>query len=98
MIILGSSSAASVTTPQFFRTSGYDTIFELASDIDEEISTKDALVIYGDGEDSDVEGDEFELHMNANETEYSVEDDSIKSEGNVGRWYCNDGLRSIDIN
>ena len=49
-----------------------DPIFGLASEIDEDISTEDALDIDGDGGDSDVRGDEFELHTNKNETEYSI--------------------------
>ena len=69
MIKLGASSTASITTAPSCRTSGYDTIFELVSNIDEDIATEDALKIDGDGGDSDVEGDEFQLHMNANETE-----------------------------
>ena len=55
----------------------------MASDIDEYIATEDALDIYGDGGDRYVEGDYFELHMNENETEYSVDDDAITGEVNV---------------
>ena len=55
----------------------------MASDIDEYISTEDALEIDGDGGDSDVNGDEFKLHMNVNETEYPVLDYAITGEGNV---------------
>ena len=58
----------------------------------EYIATEDALDIDGDGGDSDVEGDEFELHMNANETEYSVEDDAITGEGNLERGSHNNFL------
>ena len=81
MSSLGTSSAALATTSSYFRTN--DTIFELASEIDEDIATEDALDIDGDGGDSDVEEDESELHMNANENEYSVEDDAITGEENV---------------
>ena len=45
-------------------------IFGLESEIDEDITTDDALEIDGDGGDRYIEGDEFELHMNANETGY----------------------------
>ena len=67
---LGASSAASIATAPSCRT-----------------STEDTLDIDGDRGDSDVdvEGDEFELHMNANETEYYIEDDAITGEGNVER-------------
>ena len=44
----------------------------MASEIDEDIATEDALGIDGNGGDSDVEGDDFELHMNANESEYRI--------------------------
>ena len=57
----------------------------MASEIDEDIATTDALDINGDGGDSDVEGDEYALYMNANETEYFLEDDAITGEGNVER-------------
>ena len=52
MSILRTSSVASVTTTSYFRTNY--TIFELASAIDEDISTEDALDIDGDGGDSDI--------------------------------------------
>ena len=55
----------------------------MESEIDEDIATGDALDIDGDGGDSDVRGDEFELHMNANETEYPIEEYSIIGEWNV---------------
>ena len=55
----------------------------MASEIDGDIATEYALDIDGDGGDSDVKGDECELHMNANETECSIEEDSITGEGNV---------------
>ena len=54
----------------FCRTN--DLILELESEIDEEIATKNALEIDGDGGDSNVEGDEFQLHINANKTEYQM--------------------------
>ena len=57
----------------------------MASDIDEYISTEDALDIDGGGGDRDVKGDEFELHMNENETEYYIEDYSVTGEDNVDR-------------
>ena len=66
MIKLVTSSAASATTAFYCRRK-YP-IFVLASEIDEDISTEDALDIDDDGGDSDVEGYEFELHMNTNET------------------------------
>ena len=72
VITLGSSSADSVTTSYYCRTSGSDTIFEFSGDIDEYIITQDALEIDCDGGDSDVKIYEFELHINANETEYYV--------------------------
>ena len=43
--------------------------FGLASGIDEDISTEDALDIDGNGGDSYVKGDEFKFHMNENEIE-----------------------------
>ena len=61
---IGTSSAASAKTASYFIKNG--PIFGFASEIDEYIATEDALDIYGDGGDSNVEGDEFELHMNAN--------------------------------
>ena len=67
MITLGTSSAASVTTVSYCRTN--DTIFGLASGIDEDIATEDALDIDGNGGDSYVKGDEFKFHMNENEIE-----------------------------
>ena len=69
MSTLGTSSANSVTTASYCRTN--DTIFILASDIDEDIANEDAMEIYGDGGDRDVKGDKFELNMNmnANKTE-----------------------------
>ena len=85
MNTLGTSSAASVTTSLYCRTN--DTIFELESDIDEYVATEDALDIDGYGGDRNAEGDEFELHTNSNETEYSVEDDAITGEGNVEKGY-----------
>ena len=85
MSTFGTSSATLVTTESYCRTN--DTIFELESDIDEDISTEDALIIDDDGGDRTVEGEEFELHMNVNETEYSVEDDAIPGEGNVDKEY-----------
>ena len=57
----------------------------MASEIDEDISTEDALDIDGDGGDSNIEGDEFELHVNTNETEYSIEEYAITGEDNVER-------------
>ena len=57
----------------------------MASEIDEGIATEDATDIDGDGRDSNVEGDEFELHMNENETEYYIEDYSVTGEDNVDR-------------
>ena len=62
MITLVTSSAASVTTASYCRKNNI--IFELASEIDEDIVTEDALDIDGNGGDSDVKEDEFELHMN----------------------------------
>ena len=56
---LVASSVASVTVVCSFRTSGYDTIFGLAIDIDEYIGTEDELDIDGDGEESDVKKYEF---------------------------------------
>ena len=70
MSTLGASSNASYTTASNCRTN--DPIFVLASEIDEDITTEYALEIYGDGGDSDVKRDEFELHMNSNENEYSI--------------------------
>ena len=55
MITLGTSSVASVITESNWITN--DTIFELASEIDEDISTEYALDVDGDGGDSDVEVD-----------------------------------------
>ena len=78
---LGTSSAALSTTVSYCITN--DPIFGLASEIDKDIDNEDALDIDGDGVDSNVEGDEFELHMNSNETEYSIEEYSITGEGNV---------------
>ena len=49
---LGTSSAASATTASYCRTN-YP-IFGLASEIDEYITTEDALAIDGGGGDSDV--------------------------------------------
>ena len=66
VITSGSSSSASVTTASSYITSGYDTILEFVSDINEYIATEDALDIDGDGGDRYIEGDYFELHMNAN--------------------------------
>ena len=43
--------------------------------------------IDGDGRDSNVEEYEFEFHMNANETEYSIEEDAITGEVNVEKLY-----------
>ena len=54
----------------------------MASGIDKYIATEDALDIDDDGGDINVEEGEFDLHMNAHETEYSVEDDAITGEGN----------------
>ena len=68
MITLVTSSTASYKSSSYCRKN--DPIFGLESEIDEDIATEDALVIDDDGGDSDVEGDEFELHMNENETEY----------------------------
>ena len=70
MSTLGTSPAASSTTVSFCRTN--DPIFGLTSEIDEGIATEYALDINGGGGDSDVKGDEFELYINANETEYSI--------------------------
>ena len=42
----------------------------MESEIDEDIATEDALDIDGEWGDINAEGDEFELHMNANENEY----------------------------
>ena len=81
MRTLGKSHTTSFTTESYFRTNY--TIFEYSSQIDEDIATEDALDINGDEGDSDVKVDEFQLHMNANETEYSVEDDAITCEENV---------------
>ena len=81
MITIVTSCSASVTTASYFKTN--DPIFELASEIDEDITTEDALDIDSDLGDSDVKGDEFELHMNENETEYYVEEYAITGEGNV---------------
>ena len=67
---LGTPPSALATTSSYRITN--DPIFGLASEIDEDISTEDALDIDGDGGDSDVRGDEFELHTNKNETEYSI--------------------------
>ena len=64
MSVLITSYTASVITASYCR-KNY-TIFELESDIDEDITTEDALDINGDEGNSDVEGYEFELHMNAN--------------------------------
>ena len=61
---LGTSSTASATTASYFRTN--DPIFGLASEIDEDTVTEDALDIDGDEKDINFEGDKFELHMNAN--------------------------------
>ena len=52
---LGTPSATSVTTASYCRTN--DHIFGLASEIDKDVSTEDAPDIYGDGGDSDIEGD-----------------------------------------
>ena len=60
-----------------------DPIFGLSSEIDEDIATEDALDIDGDGVDSDVKGDEFEWHMNANKTEYSIKEYYVTVEGNL---------------
>ena len=81
MITLGTSSAASSTPVSFCKTN--DPIFGLTSEIDEGISTEYALDINGGGGDSDVKGDEFELYMNANGSECSIEEDFIPCEGNV---------------
>ena len=70
MSTLGTSPAASSTTVSFCRTN--DPIFGLTSEIDEGIATEYALDIKGGGGDSDVKGDEFELYINTNETEYSI--------------------------
>ena len=67
MSTLGTRPAASATTASYCRTN--DTIFELASEIDEDIFTEDALDIDGDGGDKNAEVYEFEFHINANETE-----------------------------
>ena len=53
--------------------------------MDENIATEDALDIDCDGGDSNVEGDKFELHINSNETEYSIEEYAITNEGNVDK-------------
>ena len=66
MIKFGTSSAASAKTAYYCIAN--DPIFGLVSEIDEEISTEDVLDIDGDGGDRDVEGDEFDLHINENET------------------------------
>ena len=65
MSTLGASSIASVTTASYCRTNY--TIFELSSVIDEDIATEYALDIYGNGWYIDVEGYDFELHINVNE-------------------------------
>ena len=66
MIKFGTSYAASATTASYCREN--DPISGLVNEIDEEISTEDILDINGDGGDRDIKGDEFDLHMNANET------------------------------
>ena len=81
IIKFGTSSIYSATTASYCRTN--DPIFGLASEIDEDIATEDALDINGDGGDRNVKGDEFELHMNANGSECSIEEDFIPCEGNV---------------
>ena len=83
MSTLGTPSNASAETSYYCRTN--DPISGLASEIDEDIATEDALDIDGDGGDSDVEGDEFELHMNTNETAYSIEEYTITGEGSVDK-------------
>ena len=70
MITLVTSSTASYKSSSYCRKN--DPIFGLESEIDEDIATEDALDINGDGGYSDVEADEFELHMNENETEYYI--------------------------
>ena len=93
MSTFGTSSATSATISYYCRTN--DLIFGLESEIDEDISTEDALDINGDVGESDVEGDEFELQMNANETEYSIEEDSITGEGNVEKGYRKNFMKVI---
>ena len=72
MSTLGTSSYTSDTTSSYWRTN--DPIFWLVSEIDEAIANEDAMDIDSDGGDRDVKGDEIELHMNANETEYSIDE------------------------
>ena len=55
----------------------------MGCEIDENITTEDALDIDSDGGDSNIKGDEFELHINSNETDYSIEEYSITGEGNT---------------
>ena len=54
MSTLGKFSSTSVITASYYRTN--DTIFKLASKIDEDIATEDALNIYDDGGDINAEG------------------------------------------
>ena len=70
-----------------------DPIFELASEIGEDITTEDEMDINGDGGDSNVKGDYFYLDMNANETEYSVEGDAITGEVNLDKGYHKNFLK-----
>ena len=57
----------------------------MVSEIKEDIATEGAMDINVGREDRNFEGDEFELHMNTNETENSKEDDAITVEGNMER-------------
>ena len=94
MSTLGTLSVALATTASYCRKN--DPIFGLASEIDEDIATEDALDINGDGGYSDVEADEFELHMNENETEYSMEEDVITGEGNMEKGSHKNFLKVTD--
>ena len=68
----------------------------MASEIDEYIATEDALYIYGDGGDSDVKGDDFKFNINANETEYFVEDYEITGERNLEKVSHKNFLKVTD--
>ena len=68
----------------------------MASEVYEDISTEYALDIDGDGGDSNDEGYEFELHMNENETEYSIEEYAITGEGNVEKGYHRNFMKVTD--